>query len=980
MSPKTAIAGVLIACAAYAQQKTVDFQRDVRPILSDNCFHCHGPDASTRMAGLRLDLKEDALAARRRGAAIVPRKPSESLVYTRIAEANPARRMPPLSSHKTLTKDQIATIQRWIEQGADWPEHWAYKAPVKHAPPSVKAANWVRNPIDRFILARLEAEKLTPAPEASKRTLIRRVALDLTGLPPTLADIERFLADKTPQAYENMVDRYLASPHYGENRARYWLDAARYADTHGIHIDNYREIWPYRDWVIEAYNRNVPFDRFTIEQLAGDLLPNPTLDQRIATGFHRANATTSEGGAIDDEYYEIYAKDRADTTGAVWLGLTVGCATCHDHKFDPIKQKEFYALGAFFRNTPQKAMDGNVADTPPILFVPHKDDREAWAKIQTRRAEVRAAVRDALASPPAGFKTWTKTDGPLEYTSVLFVPARIMKGEVAGAPKLSAEEPFTISIQFTAPENLDRNIPIASHKVDKEKSRGWSFDLIKGQASFRLVGEDGKSIGVRTALPIAPGAHHVAVSYDGSRHQTGLMMYFDGREVFGQGRDSLDLTLPGSIAVEGPMKFGEGVRDFRVFERTVTESEAGLLARWGTMEGRIARYLHAEDAGFRKFVEVERELQAETRKIRERGSVTHVMHENPGTPAAHVLFRGAYDQKRDLVEATTPSILPPMTADLPRNRLGFAKWLFKPDHPLTARVTVNRMWQEIFGTGIVKTVDDFGSQGEPPSHPELLDWLATDFRDSGWDVKRFYKQILMSATYRQEAAATPAKLAKDPDNRLLSRGPRFRLDAETVRDYTLTASGLLARQIGGPSVRPYQPDGVWEAVAMKGSNTRFYTRDDGESLYRRSMYTFWKRSAPPANMEIFNAPTRENCTVRRERTNTPLQALVTMNDDQFVEASRVLAERAMQNTTSWQARSDLIAERVLARTLTPAETKIMRGAFDDYLKHYEAKPDDARKLLSVGEKNYDPSLDPAEFAAWTMVANGLFNMDEALNK
>jgi hypothetical protein len=477
---------------------------------------------------------------------------------------------------------------------------------------------------------------------------------------------------------------------------------------------------------------------------------------------------------------------------------------------------------------------------------------------------------------------------------------------------------------------------------------------------------------VRTALPVAPGPHHVVVSYDGSRHQTGLTMYLDGREILGQGRDSQFLELTGSIAADGPMKFGAGVTDFRMFDRTVTESEAALLAK--RADG------GAPDEGYRKLLETERALAAEVRKFRERGAITHVMHEKPRPATAHVLFRGAYDQKREEVEAGTPSILPPMSADLPRNRLGFAKWLFTPDHPLTARVTVNRMWQEIFGTGIVKTVDDFGSQGEPPSHPELLDWLATDFRDSGWDMKRFYKQIVMSATYRQAALATPAKLAKDPENRLLSRGPRFRMDAETVRDYALAASGLLAREIGGPSVRPYQPAGVWEAVAMKNSNTRFYKPDAGESLYRRSLYTFWKRSAPPASMEIFNAPSRENCTVRRERTNTPLQALVTMNDEQFVEAARVLAERAMQTTTSWQARMNGIAERVLARPLTLAETRIMRSAFEDYRKHYESRPADARKLLEVGEKNGDPSLDPAEFAAWTMVANGLLNMDEVLNK
>ncbi|MDZ4799435.1 MAG: DUF1553 domain-containing protein [Bryobacteraceae bacterium] len=924
------------------------------------------------MAGLRLDRKEDAFAARRRGAAIVPGNVQSSLLFQRISDTSDARRMPPPNSHKVLTPDQIATLRRWIEGGAPWQEHWAFKAPVRPKLPVVKAAAWGTSPIDKFILARLEAEGLMAAPTAEKRTLLRRVALDLTGLPPTPAEIETYLADKSPQSYERMVDRYLASPHFGEHRARYWLDVARYGDTHGIHIDNYRQIWPYRDWVIRAFNSNMHFDEFTIEQLAGDLLPNATLDQKIATGFHRCNVTTSEGGAIDDEYYEIYAKDRADTTGAAWLGLTVGCATCHDHKFDPILQKDFYALGAFFRNTPQRAMDGNVSDTPPFLFVPADEDREAHDKLLAKVGSLRADMRGSRDAAFPRFQKWLADGGQM--------PAEPLGKGVTRErmEKLDASKPFSVSARFTAPDKFTRGIELASHKISKEKNRGWQLDFNnKGILAFRLVGDDGKSVEVRTIDPIEPGkSTHVVATWDGSRRQAGLRLFLNGNEVIAQGRNSESQDLVGSISVEGKPNIHASVSNFRMVNREVTESEIAILGGDG-----LTWYLVNNDEAFKKLVEAQDKLNESVHEIVARGSITLVMQERTDqTPYANLLFRGAYDQKRQRVEAATPSVLPPMATNQPRNRLGFARWLFAPEHPLTARVAVNRMWQEVFGVGLVKTADDFGSQGEPPSHPELLDWLAVDFAENGWDVKRFYRQLLLSSTYRQSAAVTPAKQAKDPENRLLSRAPRFRLDGEVVRDYVLAASGLLSRQIGGPSVRPYQPEGVWEAVAMNGSNTRFYKRDNGDSLYRRSMYTFWKRSAPPASMDIFNAPSRESCAVRRERTNTPLQALVTMNDEQFFEAARYLAQSVMSGTAEFVARMDAMATRVLSRPLSVAEAPVVRKAFDDYLQHYAKNPADARKLLRIGVRSADPSLPQAELAAYTMVANQLFNLDEALNK
>jgi hypothetical protein len=1024
------VALAMIAGATLAQTppkatpipSNVDFQREIRPLLSDNCFQCHGPDSDTRMANLRLDHKETAFELRKNGAVIVPGKSADSLLYQRITATTPARRMPPERSHKSLTPAQIAKFKLWIDQGAPWQEHWAFRAPVKAALPGVRNATWSRNPIDRFILARLEAKSLTPAPTADNRTLIRRVALDLTGLPPTPAELEAFLKDTSPAAYEHMIDRYLASPHYGEHRARYWLDAARYGDTHGIHVDNYREIWPYRDWVIQAFNRNLSFDQFTIQQLAGDLLPNATLDQRIATGFVRCGVTTNEAGIIEDEYAEIYAKDRADTMGAVFLGLTVGCATCHDHKFDPITQKDFYSIGAFFRNTTQKVMDGNVPDTPPIIAVPRLEDREAYEKTATRLTAIRAEMREASHSAAEPFNTWlahrakTTAKSPLEAAAELYAadfPAlveadtlRFTKNEgvsIPKAPKLDAGQPFSVSVNFFFPK-AEQSYVIAEHDNPKDKNRGWIIDVGARVIGMRITADGGRNIEIRAAhlQQLQHGTwNSLVVTYDGSRHQSGLGMFLNGEAVPTQGRGNQNTEISGDIGVETPLILGrslaEGeISDFRILNRAVSESEVQLLNQWPAIRAALqssappdaaARaalltwYLNHDYAPYKKLAAEQSQLSNEARDIARRGNVTLVMEERQDQkPFAFVLYRGSYDQKRQRVDAGTPAILPPMTSAMPRNRLGFAEWLFTDEHPLTARVTVNRMWQELFGTGLVKTADDFGSQGEPPSHPELLDWLAVDFREHGWDVKRFYKQVLLSATYRQAAQVTPDKIARDPENRLLSRGPRFRLDGELVRDYALAASGLLSPQIGGPSVKPYQPEGVWEAVAMNGSNTRFYQEDKGDGLYRRSMYTFWKRSAPPASMDIFNAPTRENCTVRRERTDTPLQALVTMNDVQFVEAARELAQLGMQSAADFDGRLDFLSTRLLARPFTPKERTIARRSFDEFRTYYAGHATDAAKLLNEGERKPDPALPQPDYAAMTMLANQILNLDEVLNK
>ena len=1057
-----------VAAQQTASPRTVDFQREVRPILSDNCFRCHGPDQSTRQARLRLDTHDGAFAARPNGTTIVPGDLEASLLYTRITHADERLRMPPPAvSNKTLSPAQIDVLRRWIEEGASWDQHWSFTTIEQDDPPAVADAAWVRSPLDRFVLARLEANGLRPAPDADKRTLARRVALDLTGLPPDPGTLATFLRDTSDQAYETLVDRLLDSKHWGEHRARYWLDAARYGDTHGIHIDNYREMYAYRDWVIQAFNDNKPFDEFTIEQIAGDLLPNPTLDQLIATGFQRNNITTNEGGVVPEEYEAIYAKDRAETIGSVFLGLTVGCATCHDHKFDPIAQREFYALTAFFRNTTQYVMDGNVSDPPPVLVVPRADDRDHWTALRQETADIAAKLEARAAAVDPVFVEWLTRGAhralttPLEASAELLTfalrdangpavmlegirhPIALRQGAVIDAgphqhpalrfgdasyaelPSLSldSDAPFSIAMWIYQPED-EGNFVVAGQYAQEDSSRGWAITIGSRQLSFRMTGDRSAPGGAATTARVAPintkrmptGAWtHIVVTHDGSGERGGLHVYRDGDLVDEQGSEFF-AKVEGSIHTDLPLLLGRGlargrdgeietrhfggggIADLRVFNRALTVQEAKVVAEWHALESARAKspealtaeeraalrryYLSIEDDEYRRLAARTQEIDREWREIRRRGGITHVMQELPDTePEAHVLYRGMYDQPGARVRAGTPAALPPMAESLPRNRLGLARWLVDASHPLTSRVTVNRFWQQLFGTGLVATSEDFGAQGAPPSHPALLDWLAVEFRQSGWDVKQFFRTLVMSSTYRQSAQITADSLEQDPDNRRLSRGPRFRMDAEMIRDYALAASGLLVRTIGGPSVKPYQPDGVWSTVAMPQSNTRVYAQDTGDKLYRRSLYTFWKRSAPPASMDIFNAPTREHSTVRRERSNTPLQALVTMNDTQFIEASRHLAQRAMREAgAEFDRRLDYVTTRLLARDFTRQERTVAKRTYDGFVDLYRADADAARSLLAVGDSPFDGALPVTESAAWTMLASQLMNLDEVLNK
>jgi hypothetical protein len=1055
------------AAPVHAAGDEVLFNRDVRPILSEKCFACHGFDAKKREADLRLDTFEGATADIDGFRAVVPGDPAKSEMWQRITTTDEDDMMPPKKARKTLSDREKAVLKKWIEQGAKYQKHWAFEPPLRAELPAVKNAGWVHNPIDRFVLARLEAAGLAPAPEADRRTLARRVALDLTGLPPSPQTVEAFVNDQTPDAYEKLVATLLASPQWGEHRARAWLDAARYADTHGLHFDNYREMWPYRDWVIGAFNRNLPFDQFTVEQVAGDLLPKPTRDQLIATGFQRCAPSTNEGGTIDEENLANYANDRVTTTSWVWLGLSVNCAACHDHKFDPILQKDFYAMAAFFRNTTQPAKDGNVKDSPPIVYLPQGADEKRSTEVTAKIAELRAQRGQRQAALEKQFPAWlakAKLDDLAGDAKTLVVRATLNEGqgdevkvESAGAAKKrKASAPLAWrdggklgkAPAFEKDAQIDLG-DVANFEKDKRFSAGAWVNVPDGLATGAIVGRfddrgdrrqgwllffDGKKFGVRLAsasprsevrvltkkAQVKAGQwQHVLFTYDGSGKSTGVTMYLNGKPVAaeapkpapaaqGQPAATPNGALLGSMRADVPLRMGRRevgapftggqIQDVRIFAEKLAPREVAPLPREQALRAALAVepekrtpeqkkalkefYLEHGDPAVDAIADQIDDFEEEDAAIKSRATVTHVQEERKDRqPMANILMRGQYDKLGAEVHSATPSALNALPAGAPANRLGLAQWLVAKENPLPARVNVNRFWQEVFGTGIVRTSEDFGMMGDAPSHPELLDWLSVEFRESGWDVKKLFTLIVTSSTYRQAALTTPEKLERDPANRLLSRGPRFRLEAEMLRDYALTVSGLLVQKVGGPSVKPYQPDGVWEAVAMRESNTRDYQRDKGESLYRRSLYTFWKRAAPPALMDVFNAPSRETCTVRRERTNTPLQALAVLNDTQFVEAGRKLAEIAYKQAAGNVDQAiDVIAQRALLRPFKPEEKKIVVQTYSDLERQFAQNAGEAKKLLAVGESKPDATIPAPQFAALAMIANQILCLDEALNK
>jgi mono/diheme cytochrome c family protein len=1042
-----AVTLMLASLESLTAADKLDYNRQIRPILAENCFSCHGPDSASRKADLRLDKREAAIEMK----AINPGKPDESELIARILSDDPELVMPPVKSHKKLTVEQKAALQAWVAEGAEYQPHWSFITPHRPKAPEVKNAGWVRNPIDNFVLAKLESMGLTPAPEADRHTLARRVSLDLTGLPPAPEMVERFVRDTAPDAYEKYVDEVLKSPNWGEHRARYWLDAARYADTHGIHFDNYREIWAYRNWVISAFNRNLPFDQFTIEQLAGDLLPNKTLEQQVASGFNRCNITTSEGGAISEEYLVLYTRDRTETSSLVWMGLTAGCAVCHDHKFDPLSQREFYELAAFFNNTTQAAMDGNIKDTPPIVPVPLAEDLPRWQAIGSEITAAKDSVEARKKDARPLFDEWLakatpETIGGAIPTKDLYLSAPLSEGqgkvtkiqidgqsrdvalndsvkwqpgltstqglmvqgaacEIAGVGDFEKDQAFSVSTWVKLQAN-DSVGAICAHMDKGPGYRGWDMWTQGRRVGMHIVStwpEDALKVISKNQIP-ANEWTHVCITYDGSGKAAGLKIYVNGQaqEVLTEA-DKLKSTIKNSVpftigqrSVSEPLS-AAGIQDLRIYKQALAAADVeplGKITRFSAVLAKAADqrtdaekneiypwWLGTHDDIYKQQLAHVAALELEQNTISARSTIAHVMNERGDDASAFILYRGEYDKRRDPVKAQTPAMLPPFPKDAPHNRLGFAKWLLSPEHPLTTRVTVNRFWQEVFGTGIVRTSGDLGISGELPVNQELLDWMAVELRENGWDVKQFFKLLVTSATYRQAAVATREKLEKDPLNRFLSRGPRFRMDAEMVRDYALSASGLLVSKIGGPSVKPYQPEGVWEAVAMIGSNTRDYRRDSGENLYRRSLYTFWKRSAPPASMDIFNAPSRETCTVRRERTNTPLQALVTLNDPQFIEAAKRLAEVAMKTAgESTEGRLDVISKRLLSRSFRPDELEVVKASLSDLTQYYRLHVEDAKLLLNVGEVKPEATMDPAMLAAWTMLTNEVMNLDEVLNK
>jgi len=1022
----------------------VDFRRDIRPILSEHCFACHGPDAAKRQAGLRLDQEADAkgkLPSGRR--AVVAGEPASSELLRRIGATEPAQRMPPAwAGREALPERERALLGGWIEQGARWETHWSFVAPRKPEPPAVRQREWVRNPIDAFVLQRLEREGLRPSPEADRATLIRRVTLDLTGLPPTPEETDAFLKDASRGAWEKLVDRLLGSPRYAERMAVRWLEAARYADTNGYQSDGERSMWRWRDWVIDAFGRNLPFDRFTIAQIAGDMLPRATLEETIATGFHRNHRTSAEGGIVEEEFRVEYVADRVETTATVWLGLTAGCARCHDHKYDPLTQKEFYRLFAYFNNVPERGLVYNFGNEEPYVKAPtpehlrrleELDSKAAaaakrWAGLQPRLAKLQASwerqlpqaepldwtISDGLVTHVSGDSAEEKTGGcaeaglapgcHLEQAPGRVGMARAFDGrrflDAGDKANFSYLDPFTVAAWVNPAAGTGA---IVSRTEEWLEGEGWAVYLMDGKVRLHITRRwTDISLRVETVEPVALDRwQHIAVTYDGYRKAAGVRIYVDGsprklKVLFDE------LTYP--FGAKEPLRIGAGggpkfhfrglIDEVRVFKTALEPQQAAVLGLLETMNEIAALKPAARTPAHRDklaFCYLDRFAPEEMRKTRremldarrereryfESIPTVMVMRESATPRPAFVLKRGAYDAPGERVSPGAPAFLPPLDPRWPNNRLGLARWLVDRSNPLTARVTVNRLWQMLFGTGIVKTAEDFGSQGEPPSHPELLDWLACRFMDGGWDVQAMLRIMTTSAAYRQASRATPELLQNDPENRLLARGPRFRLPAEMIRDQALAVSGLLVEKVGGPPVRPYQPPGLWQELA----GGRGYTEDKGEGLWRRSLYTYWKRTVAPPSMMTFDAPTRETCAVRDVRTNTPLQALQLMNDVAYMEASRKLAGRMMkEGGAAPESRIDRGFRLVLARAPGQREARLVGEAFARFRGRYGSDPKAAAELLSLGHSPRDAALDPAELAAWTAVASLLLNLDETVTK
>jgi hypothetical protein len=1039
----------------WAGQEKINFNRDVRPILSSKCFQCHGPSAKSRKAKLRLDIEESALSDRDGVRAIVPLDISKSELWHRIVAKDEDEVMPPPESKKSMSPEEISILKQWIEEGAKWEKHWSFTKLDKPTPPEVSNPGWCRNPIDRFVLKNLDQRKLKPSPEADRRTLIRRLYLDLTGLPPSPAEINGFLKDQAPDAYEHLVDRLLASNEYAERMTLVWMDAARYGDTSVFHDDGPRTMWPWRDWALNAYKNNMPFDQFTIEQLAGDLLPESTVEQKIASGFNRNHATTDEGGVIAEEFRVEYVVDRVKTTANVWMGLTMECSQCHGHKYDPISQEEYYQFYAFYNNNADPGMQTRRGNQAPVINVESTDQKKKKAELEKKNKEVAKKQQARRAEAQKAFDDWSEeqflTAGekkspiapsglishlPLDTFEKNLTPdiarntsdcrlhgkakpigqAKFGGGlkiegngfvEVKGFKDSEWNKPFSYGC-WVKTSNGNQNGAVFAKMDEGNAFRGFDLWLQGGKPGAHIINkwQDNAVKVVGKKKLAAKKWQHLFITYDGSGRAAGTRVFLNG--------EKLDQTveadgLTATIATDKPLRLGRrfntshtnGVEidDVRFYDRELTSVEVKSLFGSDTITPLLAiaatertpaqtktlfeHYLNSLDKPYQKLGKETDKINGELASLSKSKITSMIMADNPDNKMrkTYLLMRGQYsspDKSKEFLP-NTPAFLPPMKKDFPKTRLGMAKWLVDPEHPLTARVAANRHWQTIFGRGLTNSPDDFGSQGNWPTHPDLINWLAADFRDNGWNVKRAIKQIVTSGTYRQSSVTRPEHIEKDPINLYHARAPRFRMMGEFVRDNALAISGLLKREFGGPGVKPYQPPGLWVEVSLSGG--RKFIRDKGEKLYRRSMYTYWKRSAPQPALMAFDTPTREKCVLQRQRTNTPMQALVTLNDDQFVEAARHFARRILKSDgKTFADKLNFAFEWATGRPADQLRIDVLKKFYDEQSKVFQDDPKRADELLSVGESPRDAKLDPYAHAAWTLLASMILNLDETLNR
>jgi hypothetical protein len=957
----------------------IHFNKDILPILSKHCFACHGPDKQQRKADLRLDTQEGLFATLDGVAMVSPGKPEASSLVERIRTHDPDDLMPPPESKNPMTQDQIDLLTTWVEQGAEWEGHWAFVAPRVPDLPQVNQSDWTRNPIDHFVLSKLESNGLPPNEAADRATLIRRVAFDLTGLPPSPAEVKAFEENTDPSAYEQMVDDYLNSQKFGERMALAWMDLARYGDSSVYHADGPRYMWLWRDYVINAYNDNKPFDQFTIEQLAGDQIPGADTWQKVASGFNRNHGTTDEGGAIAEEYRVEYIVDRVKTTSMVWLGLTMECGQCHEHKYDPISQKEYYQFYAFFNQASDPGMQTRNGNEAPFVRF-YQDDQQARHDALTEEIKQLKKTHNSSKPDLELVKAWaideqSKLEPDLPETS----PWKQL------GPLTSGDKNEVFAKDFGPESNLDLQAEIQEKKwAEKKKYKeGATIDLgLPANSAVYLY---------RTLTSENDATIKVSLGSDDA-----IKCWLNGKLVLENNADrgvapdqdfaSLELKKGENTFLMKIVNGGGGSGFyFNLTGSNIPEEVRNVLKvaaddwndeQYKTLEKHYQTNLWPEGL---KRAETIANLEKEEKDLLQLVPTSMIMGDLPDGRDTYVLMRGHYasPMKDEVIKPDVPAFLPDLPEGAPRNRLGMAQWLVAPEHPLTARVAINRYWSMFFGRGIVPTIDDFGTRGAWPSHPQLLDWMARDFADNGWNIKRTIKQMLMSATYRQSAHVSATKKKEDPENILLSRGPRRRLQGEFIRDNALQLAGILNEKVGGPSVKPYQPPRIWNEVSLDGNLK--YQRDTGKKLYRRSMYTYWKRSAPMPNMMAFDAPTREKCVIQRQVTNTPLQALVTMNDEQFVEAARLFAERVMtEGGDTFESRLNFAFLLATARPADALRIEVLKEFYDRQWNIYRDQTERAIDLLKIGDFPYDEKLDAAELAAWTMTASAILNLDETL--